>query len=90
MFEFNPENNSEIMQELPGLSQSGIRSPPWYEEIPSFSFLFPNLPKAQSGLTWMLYWDLASFLRRRAGMQGMKQPRRQQRIPDFWRPSAFL
>ena len=37
-------------------------------------------------LTSMLYLSLASCLRRRVGMQGMMQPRRQHRMPGFSRP----
>ena len=42
------------------------------------------------GLTSMLYLSLASFLSSRAGTQGKKQPRTQQRRPDLLRASAFL
>merc|ERR1719318_1667752 len=38
----------------------------------------------------MLYLSLASCLRRSAGMQGMKQPKRQHKMPDLFRFSAFL
>ena len=38
----------------------------------------------------MLYLSLASFLSSRAGTQGKKQPRTQQRRPDLLRASAFL
>ena len=41
-------------------------------------------------LTSMLYLSLASLLSIKAGIQGKKHPRIQQRIPDLLRLSAFL
>jgi len=46
-------------------------------------------PTSPTTLPSMLYFSLASDLRSNVGMQGMIQPRRQQRIPGFSRPSAF-